>query len=221
MVQNQQSCSQSIIISLKKYLVVIGLITLHFFTVDAFMPMKSIHITIRTSSTSAKTCNLHHNDIMNTFRKTTPRQNKCPTDYIHRILSKPQSKVLMANNNENGNESNYKNENTDNNNDNIDKSTKQQNEKKDEILDPIYILPITTTTIIIIGICLILYNINTNPTTTFDIDFYMALDGTMNTNGGAGGAGNNGQEAIIGLPQLSPAEKIVGALFGPPSSNQY
>eukprot|EP00551_Chaetoceros_affinis_P006949 CAMPEP_0203683882 /NCGR_PEP_ID=MMETSP0090-20130426/47751_1 /ASSEMBLY_ACC=CAM_ASM_001088 /TAXON_ID=426623 /ORGANISM="Chaetoceros affinis, Strain CCMP159" /LENGTH=211 /DNA_ID=CAMNT_0050553039 /DNA_START=423 /DNA_END=1058 /DNA_ORIENTATION=+ len=114
---------------------------------------------------------------------------------------------------------------------------KEEEKEKDELIDPIYILPIATTITIIIGICSLLYIKLTNPMTTFDIDFYMALDDTlknanssgMNGNGGSiggsiGGGGVGADEyveSIVGLPPLSPAEKIVGALFGPPSSNKY
>lgn len=99
--------------------------------------------------------------------------------------------------------------------------------KDEEIIDPIYILPIATTMTILAVLSILLYNIFTNPMTSFDIDFYMALDGTLNNSnamntGVMDTSGGGAQlESITGLPPLSPAEKIVGAFFGPPSGNHY
>jgi hypothetical protein len=114
-----------------------------------------------------------------------------------------------------------------NDNANINTNSKIQNQKQQqqekEIIDPIYILPITTTILISLGISFLVYTKMTNPASTFDIDFYMALDGTMNSNSNNNGVGNGGGVGcdVVGLPPLSPAEKMVGALFGPPSSNKY
>ncbi len=111
-------------------------------------------------------------------------------------------------------------------------STSANDDIVEEQFDPIYILPIITTTLIGIGLVYLLYVQSTNPSTGIDIDFYMALDGTLNNNnnnmsngsiqdGGTSSMNNADFESILALPPLSPAEKIVGALFGPPSSNQY
>lgn len=80
-------------------------------------------------------------------------------------------------------------------------------------MDPIYILPISTTVLIGIGFLCIGYIKMTNPSSGIDVDFYMALDDILNK--------NNNDQSILALPPLSPAEKIVGALFGPPNSNNY
>ena len=45
-------------------------------------------------------------------------------------------------------------------------------------------------------------------------NFYMALDN------GIGGTPESRDEMIMGLPPLSPAEQLVGALFGPPPTAQ-
>jgi len=77
-------------------------------------------------------------------------------------------------------------------------------------LDPIVILPITTAfTILLLGLG-VLYIQFTNPIVDFDVDFYMALDSVR----GAGGDALN-VDTVMGLPKLSPAEQLVGVLFGP------
>lgn len=87
---------------------------------------------------------------------------------------------------------------------------------KDNV-DPIYILPSITTTFslifLILGLLFSSSNRNMVTTREFDVDFYMALDGTLNSN-------NDGGDLTINpLPPLSPAEQLVGALFGPPTSH--
>lgn len=79
-------------------------------------------------------------------------------------------------------------------------------------LDPIYILPITTAISCILLVAGVLCYKVTNPTVDFDLDFYMALDGVI------GASPDSRSEMIVGLPPLSPAEQLVGALFGPPPS---
>jgi len=78
-------------------------------------------------------------------------------------------------------------------------------------LDPILILPITTAISCVLLVAGVLYYKANNPTVDFDLDFYMALDGVV------GASPESRSEVIIGLPPLSPAEQLVGALFGPPS----
>ena len=83
-------------------------------------------------------------------------------------------------------------------------------------MDPIMILPIATLTAIGLLALGVLYTKMTNPMTDFDIDFYMAIDGVRDLNANAnGGIDALDADTIVGLPQLSPAEKLVGALFGP------
>ena len=48
-----------------------------------------------------------------------------------------------------------------------------------------------------------------------DVDLYMAIDDTLQQPQRNGGD----FDSIVALPSLSPAEKLVGALFGPPSSS--
>ena len=90
------------------------------------------------------------------------------------------------------------------------------NDKRDEpSFDPILILPIVTASIVTITCIITLYSQWTNhPFVEFDVDFYMALDKTLS------GSNTGDQDAlsadtILSLPQLSPAEQLVGALFGP------
>lgn len=114
---------------------------------------------------------------------------------------------------------------------NEDEDKNKKISKNEEIIDPIYILPIVTTMSILVVSSILLYNKITNPTTSFDIDFYMALDGTLKSNNeinsigidelSSSSSGGAQFESITGLPPLSPAEKIVGAFFGPPSGNHY
>jgi hypothetical protein len=49
------------------------------------------------------------------------------------------------------------------------------------------------------------------PTTGFDIDMFMALKGILDT------SPDMGVDEIYELPALSPAEQLVGAIFGPPT----
>jgi hypothetical protein len=49
------------------------------------------------------------------------------------------------------------------------------------------------------------------PTAGFDIDMFMALKGILDT------SPDMGVDEIYELPALSPAEQLVGAIFGPPS----
>ncbi len=101
--------------------------------------------------------------------------------------------------------------------------------KEGEVIDPILILPVATLVSISLLLCFVLYTKLTNPVTDFDIDFYMALDDVQKstTTGGNGGgmmmSGGDyvggGADTIVGLPKLSPAEQLVGALFGPPQSS--
>lgn len=57
-----------------------------------------------------------------------------------------------------------------------------------------------------------------DPTSGFDIDMFMALKGILDSGNGndAGGMMVLGDDSIIELPPLSPAEQLVGAIFGPP-----
>ena len=90
---------------------------------------------------------------------------------------------------------------------------KPQNPKPNDGVDPIIILPYITLACIAALIAGVFYAKANNPNTYFDIDFYMALDGVI----GNTAATADSPESIVGLPPLSPAEQLVGALFGPPS----
>merc|ERR1740139_352613 len=85
---------------------------------------------------------------------------------------------------------------------------KKRNEEKnkDDSFDPILILPVSTIISCIFLFVGLLFYKSTNPTVEFDVDFYMALNGALRS---------STSESIVGLPPLSPAEQLVGALFGP------
>lgn len=88
-----------------------------------------------------------------------------------------------------------------------------------EIIDPIYILPIITISMISAGLFIFLYEKFSDPmSNSFDVDFYMALEGTLSDVKSTSGEST---ESIISLPPLTPAEKIVGAFFfGPPTTSK-
>jgi hypothetical protein len=52
------------------------------------------------------------------------------------------------------------------------------------------------------------------PTTGFDIDMFMALKGILDT------SPDMRADEIYELPPLSPAEQLVGAIFGPPTTTR-
>ena len=54
-----------------------------------------------------------------------------------------------------------------------------------------------------------------DPTSGFDIDMFMALKGILETNNSNDVAGMS-EASILELPPLSPAERLVDAIFGPP-----
>lgn len=58
---------------------------------------------------------------------------------------------------------------------------------------------------------LALFRDTNDPTSGFDVDMFMALKGILDSGNGA-----NFDNNIIELPPLSPAEQLVGAIFGPP-----
>jgi hypothetical protein len=59
---------------------------------------------------------------------------------------------------------------------------------------------------------LALFRDTNDPTSGFDIDMFMALKGIMDS----GNAALQYDGEIFELPPLSPAEQLVGAIFGPP-----
>jgi hypothetical protein len=60
---------------------------------------------------------------------------------------------------------------------------------------------------------LALFRDTNDPTSGFDIDMFMALKGILDSGNDTGMmVGDN----ILELPRLSPAEQLVGAIFGPP-----
>lgn len=86
--------------------------------------------------------------------------------------------------------------------------------KPNDGIDPVIILPSITIACIAILILWVLNAKLSNPNAYFDVDFYMALDGII---GNPGSDTVDSPESIVGLPPLSPAEQLVGAIFGPPS----
>ena len=88
------------------------------------------------------------------------------------------------------------------------------NGDNDALIDPILILPLATTLAIILLGLGVLYTKATNPTMDFDIDFYMALDGVREF-GSSSTDSLLDPDTISAYPKLSPAEQLVGALFGP------
>ena len=161
-------------------------------------------------------CNRHHRRLtqeQNSRAKPVSKEDICPTtstdDITARTRTQLSEKFQLQLSNNNNNEEN-------------------DNDAK-EFTDPLLILPLATSGAILGLILFVLYTKFTNPATDFDIDFYMALDDmTTNTASGNGGGGIGGgyygnpdgvmaADTILGLPKLSPAENIVGALFGPPS----
>lgn len=134
----------------------------------------------------------------------------------------------------------YNNDNNNNNNDNnnnnehnkvhkvvLDQKIMDDEEEEQHSIDSIYILPLFTTIIISIGLLILLHEKSAYPMSTkFDVDFYMVLDDTLKQQGNIISGGddmnmNININSIVGISPLSPAEKIVGALFGPPSGNKY
>merc|ERR1711862_614521 len=94
-------------------------------------------------------------------------------------------------------------------------SAKPRNNKI--LIDPITILPTITIACIFSLITGVLYMKANNPNTYFDIDFYMALDGVIGNNAATElDPSSMPESTIIELPPLSPAEQLVGAIFGPP-----
>ena len=87
-------------------------------------------------------------------------------------------------------------------------------ESNSEPLDPIYILPLAAVIGVLLLATMVVYIQSTRPMSGIDVDLYMAIDDTLSRrNGGTMGD----PESIVALPTLSPAEQLVGALFGPPS----
>lgn len=99
----------------------------------------------------------------------------------------------------------------------IDMSNNESGDQEKEIIDPIMILPIVTLVAIALLGMGVLYTKLTNPVVDFDVDFYMAIDSVKDSTAGlnSGGMDALDTDTIVGLPPLSPAEKLVGALFGP------
>lgn len=64
-------------------------------------------------------------------------------------------------------------------------------------------------TLLSILVAIVFVTTSTNPMKDFDVDFFMALDRVIQA--------PVPTDDIIALPRLSPAEGLVGALFGPPN----
>ena len=92
----------------------------------------------------------------------------------------------------------------------------KETSSNEEILDPIFILPSLTLVGLALLAAMVIFTNLSRPNSGLDVDLYMAIDGTLNSNSMGGGMGSQ-DESIIALPSLSPAEKLVGALFGPPT----
>ena len=84
--------------------------------------------------------------------------------------------------------------------------------------DEISNLPFMTLALPIVGILAlwpllaVVWDAN-DPTNGFDIDMFMALKGILDP---ASTPGVEDLDGILELPPLSPAEQLVGAIFGPP-----
>ncbi|KAL3940530.1 MAG: hypothetical protein SGBAC_004958 [Bacillariaceae sp.] len=60
-----------------------------------------------------------------------------------------------------------------------------------------------------------------SPTDGFDVDMFMTLKGMLDTTNGTTDNSmsmltDENYQSIVNLPALSPAEQLVGAVFGPP-----
>ena len=77
-----------------------------------------------------------------------------------------------------------------------------------DMFDPILILPSLTLVGLALLVSMVVYTNISRPNSGLDVDLYMAIDGTLKA---------NSDESIFALPPLSPAEQLVGALFGPPA----
>lgn len=73
---------------------------------------------------------------------------------------------------------------------------------------------IATCTILLAAIT-VWSNLSSDPAAQFELDFYTALDRMLDTASSVGGVVAQGDN-IVELPPLSPAEQLVGAVFGPP-----
>jgi hypothetical protein len=76
---------------------------------------------------------------------------------------------------------------------------------------PFLPLAISAVTVVAFWPLLALLRDTNDPTYGFDVDMFMALKGILDSGNTA-----NFDGSIIELPPLSPAEQLVGAIFGPP-----
>ena len=101
------------------------------------------------------------------------------------------------------------------------------NDEKDEYqYDPPlpFLVPaILVTSVLALWPLLALLRDTNSPTDGFDVDMFMALKGMLETNTYGGNDMTTAVtddyyygDTIIELPSLSPAEQMVGAIFGPP-----
>lgn len=61
-----------------------------------------------------------------------------------------------------------------------------------------------------------LFRDTSNPTAGFDVDMFMAIKGILESNNSSDSMDLMMRDGIVELPPLSPAEQLVGAIFGPP-----
>jgi hypothetical protein len=160
----------------------------------------------------------HHNTAHNTQRFWNNRQE----NQYHLSFGIQSTQLLLSkNSNENMEDDELLERNDDGGNESLSKlsteddeymsPTKIRVEEDDSMIDPIIILPLATISAIVLLGLGVLYTKVTNPVVDFDVDFYMALDGVRDI----GGADALDAGTISGFPKLSPAEQLVGALFGP------
>ena len=160
----------------------------------------------------------HHNTAHNTQRFWNNRQE----NQYHLSFGIQSTQLLLSkNSNENMEDDELLERNDDGGNESLSKlsteddeymsPTKIRVEEDDSMIDPIIILPLATISAIALLGLGVLYTKVTNPVVDFDVDFYMALDGVRDI----GGADALDAGTISGFPKLSPAEQLVGALFGP------
>ena len=81
--------------------------------------------------------------------------------------------------------------------------------------DPVFLaLALPAVLILSLWPLIALFRDTGNPTSGFDIDMFMALKGILDSN--TDSVMMTDAPEIIELPALSPAEQLVGAIFGPP-----
>ncbi len=87
--------------------------------------------------------------------------------------------------------------------------SKKNDEDKDNISFPFLTVALPLVGIVALWPLLALLRDTNDPTSGFDIDMFMALKGILDSS-------SDVHDNILELPPLSPAERLVDAIFGPP-----